>query len=163
MSHTIKEFILPLLLNVQKTVWRMPILMLGVKGYCYKCGPFRLLRSDLEKKIYFCVVHASKSLTYGKDTKRIIHVAEVVDGISEDILLHFAFVPISKTNSCSWLHLQYFLQTLVGERKKKWHFGHRWLNQLGDANNGLFYSKLFYFIPVYRARYYGNDCVPVLS
>ena len=42
------------------------------------------------------MVHASKSLTYGKDTKRIIHVAEVVDGVSEDILLHFAFVPISK-------------------------------------------------------------------
>ena len=53
MSHTIKEFILPLLLNVQKTVWRMPILMLGVKGYCCKCGPFRLLRSDLEKKKIF--------------------------------------------------------------------------------------------------------------
>ena len=28
----------------------------GVKGYCCKCGPFRLLRSDLEKKNYFCVV-----------------------------------------------------------------------------------------------------------
>ena len=63
-------------------------------------GPFRLLRSDLGKK-NFCVVHASRSLTYGKDTKRIIHVAEVVDGVSEEIMLHFAFVPISKTNSCS--------------------------------------------------------------
>ena len=31
----------------------MPILMLGVKGYCCKCGPFRLLRSDLEKKNIF--------------------------------------------------------------------------------------------------------------
>ena len=28
------------------------------------------------------MVHASKSLTYGKGTKRIIHVAEVVDGVS---------------------------------------------------------------------------------
>ena len=162
MSHTIKEFILPLSLNVQKTVWRMPILMLGVKGYCCKCGPFRLLRSDLEKKRYFWVVHASKSLTYGKDTKRIIHVAEVVDRVSEDIMLHFAFVSILKTHSCSWLHVKYFLQTLVVERKKKWRVCHRWLNQLGDANNGLFYSK-FYPIPVYRARNYGNDCVPVLS
>ena len=93
--------------------------MLGVKGYCCKCGPFRLLRSDLEKKRYFWVVHARKSLTYGKDTKRIIHVAEVVDRVSEDIILHFAFVSILKTNSCSWLHVKYFLQTLVVERKKK--------------------------------------------
>ena len=65
------------------------------------------------------MVHASKSLTYGKDTKRIIHVAEVVDRVSEDIMLQFAFVSISKTNSCSWLLVQYFLQTLVVERKKK--------------------------------------------
>ena len=28
------------------------------------------------------MVHASKSLTYGKGTKRNIHVAEVVDGVS---------------------------------------------------------------------------------
>ena len=59
----------------------MPILMLGCKGLLLQMQPFPLIEKRFREK-NFCVVHASKSLTYGKDTKRILHVAEVADGVS---------------------------------------------------------------------------------
>ena len=99
--------------------------MLGVKGYCCKYGPFRLLRSDLEKKKFFCVVHASKSLTHGKDTNELYTWRKLLTEFQRTscyISLLYQFrkqIPVHDSTYNTSANVS------RGTKKKKGHFCHR--------------------------------------
>ena len=142
--------------------WRMPILMLGCKGLLLQMRPFPLIEKRFREKKNLCGPRKQVINIWKGHKTNYTRAGSCWRSFSFwGHTLQFAFV--LKTTSCLWLYVQYFLKTLVVERKKKWRVYHRWLNQLGDANNSLFYSELFYSIPVYGARNYGNNCVFVLS
>ena len=100
--------------------WRMPILMLGCKGLLLQMQPFPLIEKRFRENKFLCgprkqVINIWKghktNYTRGGSCWRSFSFWEHT--------LQFAFVSISKTNSCLWLYVQYILKTLVVERKKE--------------------------------------------
>ena len=65
------------------------------------------------------MVHASKSLTYGKGTKRNIHVAGVVDGVSVSEDTRYNSLLYRYRKQIPVYDSTYKKKTLVVERKKE--------------------------------------------